>query len=128
VRVAEGPFYIYVEDPGFPDHPWPGFRRLGPFLTADEAVAQAVSDAAGGAGVAAGVYPESAFDALALGKKPAAHTTKSEIKKAGEREAKRRDKVTALELASEGERDQALQAFLPEGVTVADLREQGVIR
>lgn len=46
-RAGEA-FYIHVVDPGFPDPPWPGERRLGPFLTAEEAEAQAVNDVAHG--------------------------------------------------------------------------------
>lgn len=52
------PFYVHVEDPGFPEPPWPGERRLGPFPTAAEALEQAVSDAALGSVLAVGVYSE----------------------------------------------------------------------
>jgi len=41
-------FYVHIKDPGFPDPPWPGERRLGPFLTVEEAHSQAVSDVAQG--------------------------------------------------------------------------------
>jgi hypothetical protein len=51
-------FYIHIEDPGFPEAPWPGERRLGPFVTEEEALNQAVSDAALGFGLAVGVYSE----------------------------------------------------------------------
>jgi hypothetical protein len=51
-------FFIHLDDPGFPDPPWPGQRRLGPYETAEEAYEQAVSDAASGAGLAVGIYDE----------------------------------------------------------------------
>lgn len=41
-------FYIHFADPGFPDPPWPGERRLGPFPTPEEAHEQAASDVAHG--------------------------------------------------------------------------------
>lgn len=52
------PFYIHIADPSFPEPPWPGERRLGPFPTSDEALEQAISDAAIGAAVAIGVFSE----------------------------------------------------------------------
>lgn len=174
------PFYIHIDDPQFKGwdadgnraSPWPGQRVLGPFTDdpdtgvsgLDQALAQAVSDAASGMGVAAGVYDEENSQMLAyvptdeeiegaravlrnkdsgddhrdeandkIARRAAAGRAKtvyprSEIKRRGEAELKRRLKRAALELASEAERDRALQAFLPEGVTVADLREQGVVR
>lgn len=48
-------FWIHYADPGFPDPPWPGVRRVGPFNNVEEAKAQAASDAATGQGVALGV-------------------------------------------------------------------------
>lgn len=56
--------FIHLDDPGFPDEPWPGQRRLGPFNTPEEALAQAVHDAAMGQGVASGIYPEEHSEAL----------------------------------------------------------------
>lgn len=49
-------WYIHVADPGFPEPPWPGERRLGPYLTDTEAIEQAVSDSGYGMGVIVGVY------------------------------------------------------------------------
>lgn len=49
--MAKAPYWIHIADPAYGDAPWPGYRRLGPFLTKDEAVAQAVNDAAVGAGL-----------------------------------------------------------------------------
>lgn len=52
-------FYIHIADPTYadPDSDFPFGRRLGPFLTKKEAVAQAASDIAGGTGEGiVGVY------------------------------------------------------------------------
>lgn len=45
-------FYVHIADPTYadPDSDFPFGRRLGPFLTKKEAVAQAASDIAGGMG------------------------------------------------------------------------------
>jgi hypothetical protein len=56
-------FYIHVDDPSFPDAPWPGVRRLGPYLTLEEAQAQATSDAAF-SGLTGEIYDEDASAAL----------------------------------------------------------------
>lgn len=121
-------WFIHLDDPGFQDNPFPGQRRLGPFDTAEEAVAQAVSDAAVGMGVAAGVYGEDESAAQETGGKGKAHMARSELRRRGEVEARRRAKIAAHFMLSEQERDRALDALLPEGIRAADLREQGVIR
>jgi len=58
-------FYIHYEDPQFWEPPWPGIRRLGPFLTEQEALNQAASDAAVGAGVPVGVFTDAESEAHA---------------------------------------------------------------
>lgn len=47
-RSTGEPYFIHIADPGFPDPPWPGERRLGPFPTAEEATDQAINDMAHG--------------------------------------------------------------------------------
>lgn len=49
-------FFVHYYDPGFPNPPWPMQRRIGPFLTHEEAFNQAVSDAAHGMGLALGIW------------------------------------------------------------------------
>lgn len=160
------PFYIHIDDPGFPDPPWPGQRRFGPYNTVEEALAQAAADAAQGMGVAVGIYDEENSDLLAdpptdeqveqsravlrngddvdpfiversrdvVARRAGVRAAKamyprSEIKRRGEVEFRRRAKVEALEHASEEERDKALDAILAStGMTAKDLRAQGVIR
>ena len=43
-------FYIHITDPGYPDPPYPGERRFGPYITKEEALNQAASDASVGMG------------------------------------------------------------------------------
>lgn len=119
-----------MADPGFPHPPWPGVRRLGPFLTPEEALSQAVSDAAGGHGVALGVYDDAASETLRENPKAkvAALFPPSEIKRRGTAEARRRVKLAQTEALDQIDRDALLEKILPEGVTVADLREQGAIK
>lgn len=151
-RERKGAFFIHLADPGFPNPPFPGARRLGPYNTVEEALAQAVADAAQGAGVALGIYDEEAsetHDALPKMKtdskgapvldaagyqvelkiKPAgAIYTQSEIRRRGEAEAKRRKKLEANEALGQNERDAALQAILGDAVKVEELRDLGLIR
>lgn len=56
--MPAGPFFVHLADPGFPDHPFPGERRSGPYLTEAEALEQAVWDACGNSAVVVGVYHE----------------------------------------------------------------------
>lgn len=44
------PFYIHIHDPQFAEAPWPGQRRFGPYGSDKQALEQAASDVAQGAG------------------------------------------------------------------------------
>lgn len=46
--MARAVFFIHIADATFSDPPCPGERRLGPFLTVEEAQAQAANDVAHG--------------------------------------------------------------------------------
>jgi hypothetical protein len=114
-------YYIHLEDPGFPDHPWPGVRRLGPFLTLEEATEQAISDAALGHGVALGVYSEEESEKrYSGGKEGKAAFARAGIRSAGEALAKKNQKA-AIEVFEENKR--AVEAMLPAGVGWEELME-----
>lgn len=160
-REQEG-LYIHLDDPGFPDRPWAGGRRLGPFhaceesgLSAEEvALGQAVSDYAGGAYVPLGIFDDEnsrmlddptdveVADSLMKLKEPDENDPKgleraeaiiaarkavknakpvvsaAAIRKAGEREKKRREKEQENRLLAHSERVKALQGLIdspPEG-------------
>ena len=76
-------YYIHYADPGFPDPPWPGERRLGPFPTLAEAQAQAVSNSASGYGDALGIWSDENSTALEQGETPAADIAAPVIAQAG---------------------------------------------
>jgi len=109
-----GRFYIHIADPGFPEPPWPGERRLGPYNTREEAEAQAVSDAAGGYAVALGIYEEGESHKRAVqANRGKAVVTRAKIKSKGETEAKRRHKERQKNLDSDV---RALAEMLPTGM------------
>lgn len=116
-------FFVHYTDPGFPEHPWPNERRLGPYPTADEALAQAVEDAAGGYAVAVGVYDEAESEkrmhstARSVGK--ATHTS-SVVRRKGE--------TRARAILEEGRKTRqadvdAFAAILPPGLGVEEALE-----
>ena len=126
------PYYIHITDPGFPDHPWPGERRFGPYAELDDAIAQAVSDAAIGMGTALGIYEysdeqETEIEALMI-------TTDqiTQIKRPGktvytqaqiEDEANTiRKEMQAKALADHQQREEMMKVILPEGITWKDMQ------
>lgn len=108
-----GPFFIHLDDPGFPEHPWPGQRRLGPYPTSAEALEQAVSDASLGLGVAAGIYEQAESEKRLAGKRGKATVTRARIQARGETIARRRQEEQAAEV-EQTKRD--IEAMLPAGV------------
>lgn len=147
--ATPGRFFIHLADPGFEDPPWPNMRRLGPYDTSEEALAQAVADAAQGMGVALGVYDEEASESHAeridpgdgepvdeRGAKIDAHPRKmaavftaSDIKRRGVAERKRREKLAEHEALDAQGRDAIVDELLAgTGVTAKDLREAGGLR
>lgn len=114
-------FFVHLEDPGFPDHPWPGIRRLGPFLTSDEAAAQAISDAASGHGIALGVYSEAESEKrYGGGRDGKATLTRAQIAKRAETVARAARDETAARLRDDVS---AIEATLPPGVGWVELKE-----
>jgi hypothetical protein len=118
--VADEQYYIHIEDPGFPEEPWPGQRRMGPYLTQEEAVEQAASDISTGAGGGVvGIFTTSASDEMrdqVEGTAPAVDL---------ETLTTRADEITSdrLDKAAEAESDEgaAMKAVLEAtGVTVTD--------
>jgi hypothetical protein len=115
----DGPFFIHLEDPGFPEHPWPGQRRLGPYPTSEEAVEQAVSDASLGHGVALGVYAEPESEKRLSGRKDGrAIVARAEIRKRGESKAKQAKEQEA-DMYENWRKD--IEAMLPAGVGWEDM-------
>lgn len=114
-------YFIHLEDPGFPDEPWPGVRRLGPYPTSEEAFEQAVSDAAYGMGTALGVYAEAESERRYTGGREGKAThTRAAIAKRAQTLAKQRQKEAA-DTARQVARD--IEATLPPGVGWEDLVE-----
>lgn len=126
------PFFIHYEDPGFPEQPFPNERRLGPFLTQEEAVAQAVSDAALGIGVPLGIYPEAESEKRREGswneeeqrwepgRAGKAAYSRGQVEK---RAVTMQRRLHAAAVAAQQEQAEALKAILPEGVTMSDLSQ-----
>jgi hypothetical protein len=114
------PFYIHLLDPGFPDAPWPGARRLGPYNTAEEAEEQAIDDVARGMGEVLGVFDAEASEAMATGGKKAAAVPPSRIKT---KAMTRRKKYLAEQARVADEQRANVEAILPEGVTFQDLMD-----
>lgn len=113
------PFYIHIPDPGFPEPPWPGERRLGPFNTAEEAEAQAIDDVARGMGEVLGVFDEEASEAMASSsKRRAAAVVPSRINKKAET---RRNRYLSEQAKVADEQRANVEALLPAGVTFDDL-------
>lgn len=118
--ATTGEWYIHIADPGFPEPPWPGERRLGPYPTHEEALAQAVEDAAGGYAIAVGVY--SAEESLkrlentARNKGKAQHTH-SDIARKGDVRARQILKANHAQLQWDADQ---LKAMLPPGTTLQD--------
>lgn len=114
-------FYIHLADASFDGPPWPGERRLGPYLTVEEAQNQAASDVAHNlvpAAALVGVFTsaESQLRAEDAGQgtptvEPAAIT--------GQAATQRLDILSPLAKGIEDQRA-TLQAQLPDGVTVDD--------
>jgi hypothetical protein len=112
-------YYVHLEDPGFPEHPWPGERRLGPFLSSDEALTQAVSDASLGHGVAAGIYAESESEKRLSGRAGKAKVARAEIRRRAETISRKRqdeEKRAAEQVRAD------IEAILPAGVGWEDLQ------
>ena len=118
-----GAFYIHIADPQFLDPPWPGVRRLGPFDTQTDALAQAGSDLASGAGLALGVWDESASESMSAIDAAALPPvcTPDDITTAA-------SQIEAANALTQTEADAKLQALLPAGVTVAELRTEGIVQ
>lgn len=112
-------FYIHIADPGFPDPPWEGQRRLGPFNTKEEAVAQAASDTAMGAGEALGVFTGAESD---KGKDDTSVMTATVTTLDVNDLAKVIvEAEITKQLGEQAEDRAALVSILPEGVTIADI-------
>lgn len=59
------PYFIHVHDPTFFEDPWPGQRRIGPINSIVQALEQAASDVAGGAGEGVlGIFTGTASDSM----------------------------------------------------------------
>lgn len=134
-------FFVHLTDPGFPEPPWPGERRLGPFDTPEEAEAQAVSDIAygGGEGIV-GVYseseserrreashPEDVGSALAADREARpvsrggkAHRSRSQLQPRAETARRRLEAERARQIEED---TRAFQETLPKGVSIDDLLE-----
>ncbi len=116
-------FYVHVADPGFAEAPWPGAKRHGPFLTVEEAVAQATSDAAGGYATPIGIFTEA--ESVALEQVPleaherAAATVSRDVIVAAS-DAVRETQVKEALGRQKQDRD-ALSSILPAGITVDDI-------
>lgn len=115
-------YYIHIADPGFPDPPWPGRRRLGPYLTQGEAEDQAIDDLSRGIireDEFMGIYEEDASEQMASGVKKlkAAVVASRVLPKA---DTRRRRYLARVAKEQEDNRA-AFQALLPKGVRVEDL-------
>jgi len=142
-------YFIHVRDPGFPDPPWPGERRLGPFLTLEEAEAQATSDLAHsyitGDGMT-GIYTNAESDARAEGLRQAwdearaqgssdpyappppfdpatvdAGTPSATATELEQGAVTARRKLLATHARSVSDQRESLQALLPDGVDAEEL-------
>jgi hypothetical protein len=116
-------YYVHVEDPGFPEEPWPGERRLGPYDDEDAAYEQAVDEAAYGGAVVLGVYEEDASEQSRDGARKRAVKTHAQIERRAETvrryEARRRaEALSADRDALEAQHSMGLDELLT-------LREQG---
>lgn len=127
----DGKFFIHLDDPGFPDPPWPFQRRLGPYDTHEEAVRQAVSDLAGGHSVGATVYSHEESEKLRDGARAKAHASPAELNRLAKAERKRRDRLAELERLKAAElrdeHDALLREMLPDGVDLDALRAAGLL-
>jgi hypothetical protein len=120
----EGGFYIHMLDPGYPDEPWPGERRLGPYLTLDEASEQAAHDLATGylsEKNFVGIYDEAgSVERLDPGAKvKSLHSAK----KVATRSAEVRSALLLPAARSLDAQRAALDQLLPEGVSADDMFE-----
>jgi hypothetical protein len=115
-------YFIHLADPSFPEGPWPGERRLGPFNSQKEAAAQAANDIAIGMGESIiGVYSEAESDkrdeAMRSEDAPQAKlaVTREKLDSAAAkiREQNNREVARVIE-----EQRQLLEQVLPEGVSV----------
>ena len=118
------PYFIHIADPGFPETPWPGVRRFGPFNTREEAYNQAVEDVSNGAPVL-GIFSED--DSLQLQnhlttiESPLLTEAEDEVQRIMvDANALRIERVTQTASAFKEDRD-TLQALLPKGVTLEDI-------
>lgn len=89
-------YYIHIADPAFggADSDFPFGFRLGPYNTKAEALAQAVSDLAGGQTAEAnliGIYAERDSEAQRHGESRESAVSVSDLKKGADAERKRRD-------------------------------------
>ena len=114
-------FYIHIKDPGYPDPPYPGERRLGPYLTKEEAIDQAISDATVGMGVAVGIFSDEES------KKREDDVSKGEpiytSDQIYEDSKERLTKIQAQEAANLQITEDILRSQLPEGVTWTEMQE-----
>jgi len=108
-------YFIHYADPGFPEDPWPGERRSGPY-SKDAALEQAINDVATGYGVPVGIYSDDeslkriSSTARSKGK---AEFTASTLKQKGEAESRRRKALADKERADE---TKMLAEILPTGM------------
>lgn len=115
-------YFIHIADPGFPEPPWPGERRLGPF-SLEAAVEQAVSDAAQGISLAVGIYSEeestkrASTTARSVGR---AEVRRSQIKAKSDVLAKKMYDDRIAQVYSDVE---AMKASLPPGMGLEEALE-----
>lgn len=111
-------YFIHITDPGFPDRPWPGERRFGPY-TLEAAQEQAVSDAAQGIALAVGIFSaeesEKRIHDLSEGK---AEIPRSQIKAKGEELSKKLHETRISSLRADVD---ALRATLPPGMGIEEV-------
>lgn len=84
-------WYIHIPDPTYSGGEFPFGRRLGPYLTEEEAVSQAVSDVAAGFGAVLGVYSEAESEKMRDGSPGKAALSAVEIDALADQERARRD-------------------------------------
>ena len=122
-----GPYYIHIADPGFPEPPYPGVRRIGPIEDLEAVKAQAVEDMASGGANVLGIYDASQSDGMAdkgADTHPSGRINVDTLKQEADDLVKER---VAEASAVAADFEETLNQRLPEGVTIADLRAAGMI-
>lgn len=110
-------FYIHYADPSF------GQRRHGPYLTEDEAIAQAVEDGAVGYGQALGIYSEEDSEQK-MADTPIDTTPDTDI--ASEADTRREEINREAATVADSDRT-AIESLLPAGVTLDQLADAGLM-